>query len=260
MADMETTEIMPDETSNAMDSILAEEPNTEEVSEETTDVSLEGELETSADEAIVSEETETETADSAEQEPLVEEPVATVKPIHIEPVEAPEDIKFNIDPDLVDNEVKTAIDTMANILSEQRRELSVERERLRVERNNAFSSKIDNCFDKHAESLPNLGKTADLKRDNAVYREELYAHAKIISERRNISIDSAIEETVSMFKNKDGEKVAAQKLITNLNKQKGKFTNPPTRKHTDAGSRKYTSESERARAVIDEAYKVAGIL
>ena len=131
---------------------------------------------------------------------------------------------------------------------------------MRLEREKVFETRIDSCFDSYAEDLPRLGSVPNkLTKDNGKFRREVFAHAKVDVEMKGMSWEDAIKQTVNMFKNADGENTTAKKLITKLNKQKGKFTNPPTRKKTSLSSRKFASEAERIRATMGEAYKKAGI-
>lgn len=223
---------------------VAEE--TEEVSEETTDT---------ADEEVTEAEkpTEVEQETSEEVSQVVERPQKDVVTEEIK------EIKFDLDPELVDPQVKAAIDSMAATLTEQQKAIAEERESLRVEREKAFENRVDKCFDRYSGDLDSIGNSTSLTEQNGKYRRELFQHAHVTAQIHGISIEDAIEKTVTMFKNMDGEQVTEKRLITKLNKQKSDFTNPPTRKKSSPMTRKFKTETEKVNYVMDEAYKAAGI-
>ena len=258
--------VVSEEVSNAMDEILNAEPETSEdvIDEAEEEVSEE----TDTDEEIVedeAEESEDDAADASEEAEVIEEKVKPVaKP---EPQrktdgvvrEEVKEIKFDLDPDLVDPQVKAAIDQIAGTLNEQQKIIAEERANLRLEREKAYEQRIDTCFDSYVKDLPRLGDSSKLTKNDGEYRRRLFQYANITAQLDGCPIEDAIKDTVQMFKNKEGEKQTEKRLITKLQSQKGKFTNPPTRKKSDVGSRKFASEAERVRAKMGEAYKKAGI-
>jgi hypothetical protein len=169
------------------------------------------------------------------------------------------EIKVDLDPDLVGADVKKAIDNIVSRINEQGKSLESETERLKQERESAFQQKIDGNFDRYSKQVPALGNSSTMTENQYKTRIELFRHAGITAEIRGISIEKAIEIEVNKFKNQDGEKVAQQRIIDKLNGQRKHFTNPPTRRHSDLSSRKFSSEEERKEAVMTEAYKAAGI-
>jgi hypothetical protein len=169
------------------------------------------------------------------------------------------EIKVNLDPDLVGADVKSAIDSIVSRINEQGKSLESETQRLQQERESSFQQKIDGHFDRFSKQIPQLGNSSNMSEGQYKTRLELFRHAMVTSEIRGIPIEKAIETEINKFKNQDGEKVAAQRLVDKLNGQKKHFTNPPTRRHSDISTRKFETENERKEAIMDEAYKKAGI-
>jgi len=266
--------VVPEEVGNKMDEILNAEPETsEDVTEEAQeDVSAE----TDTDEEIVEDvvedtteetvESEDKTVDASEEAKETEDKVeAKPEPQRktddvVRKEEEIEEIKFDLDPDLVDPQVKAALDKAAEVLNKQQKVINEEKKNLQLEREKAFETRVDSCFDSYEKELPRLGSTSNkLTEDNSKYRREIFQYADVTARLHGVPIEDAIKDTVQMFKNKEGEKAIEKRLIAKLQKQKGKFTNPPTRKKSDVNSRKFASEAERVRAKMDEAFKKAGI-
>jgi len=269
--------VVPEEVGNKMDEILnAETETSEDVTEEAQeDVSAE----TDTDEEIVEDvvedtteetvESEDETVDASEEAGVTEGKVRPEQKAKPEPQrktddvvrekEEVEEIKFDLDPDLVDPQVKAALDKAAEVLNKQQKVINEEKKSLQLEREKAFETRVDSCFDSYEKELPRLGDSSKLTEDNSKYRREIFQYADVTARIHGISIEDAIKDTVQMFKNKEGEKAIEKRLIAKLNKQKGKFTNPPTRKKSDVNSRKFASEAERVRAKMNDAFKKAGI-
>lgn len=202
-----------------------------------------------------------------------------------------EEIKLNLDENIVGADVKNAIDTMVaklnafgKNLNEQSKGLTEEQSRLQSERYAAYNNRIDGCFDKQAKILASESKKAgeakpiiDLgdssqfvgkqfnqlnrqQRQQVSLRTEIFRHAQVTSEIRNIPIEKAIEIEVGRYKNQTGEKVAEQRLLNKMERSRKRHTNPPTRRHSvsDIKSRKYATEAERITALMDEAHRQAG--
>jgi len=259
-----------------MDEILNREPETESggmLSEESAP-------DVSADANIDSEESQQETNEQAvvskdsaavEKEPEdaidtdVLDSIISGKQEEVQ-VQSPQDIKLDLDPEIVGVDVKNALDAIAVELSRQKQSLAsqqeslkFEQERLLKERNDAFTSQINNHFDKYAKDLPSIGETSKMTERQAMERKRIYAHADMEAKIRHIPMEQAISETVKMFKSVGNEKEIRTTLITDLNKQKSKFMNTPTRKQTSTANRKFASEDERIRARMDEVYNQIGI-
>lgn len=170
------------------------------------------------------------------------------------------EIKVNLDPDLVGADVKSAIDSIVAQINQQGKTLESETQKLQVERDNAFQSRIDSHFDKFSKQVPDLGYSSTLTENQYKSRIKLFRHAMVTSEIDNVPIEKAIEIEVNKHRNQDSEQVASQKLIDKLNRQKKHFTNPPTRRNSsDLKDRKFATEEERKMAVMTEGYKQAGI-
>ncbi len=170
-----------------------------------------------------------------------------------------EELKVDIDPDMAGIDVKNAIDSTIAKVNELGKRLEQETLKLQQERENIYQHKIDSEFDKYAKDVPDIGKSNSITEKQYKTRIELFRHAGITAAMRNIPIEKAIEVEINKYKNQDGEKVAQQKLLDKLAKQKKHFTQPPTRRHSDLASRKFDSEEERKEAIMAEAYKKAGI-
>jgi len=254
---------LPEGFADQMDEALKEKSETTEVPEETT---VEEE-EVTIEETDVSEETTKVSDAEKEEKEETTEAGAEVTKKTSEEVEKPvvvekpqvEEIKFDLDPELVDPQVKGAIDSIADTLNKQQKAIAEEREFLRLEREKVYENRIDKCFDSFATDLPDVGNSSSLTEQNGKYRRELFQHAHVTAQVHGVTIEEAIKDTVQMFKNRDGEKAAEKRLVTKLQKQKSKFTNPPTRKKTDVSKRKFANKTERANAIMTEAYKEAGI-
>ncbi len=229
---------------------VEDEEITEEVSEDTDNTEVETEVEEKTSEEV---EKPVEKEATKAQETEKSEERLKEKPQEIE------DIKFDLDAEIVDPQIKAAIDSIAVTLTEQRKEIAVEKESLRLEREKVFENRIDKCFDSFSEDLTDLGSSSSLTEQNGKYRREIFQHAHVASQIHGISIEEAIKNTVQMFKNKDGEKTTEKRLITKLNKQKKTFTNTPTRKKSSPQTRKFKNETDKANFIMDEAYKEAGI-
>lgn len=244
--------VVPDNFSTAYDEVMSE--SSEEVSED-----VDEDVEESA-EAEEGEEAEvTEEVEDTESEEVSEETEEVVEQEEEPVVEAREEIEFELDEDLVDPSVKAALDKLKEGYNQQQKAIDEDRAKLKLEQEKVFENRIDSCFDKYNEDLPTLGSTSKLSKDNGLYRRRLFQHAQITAQMDGISIEEAIKDTVQMYKNKGSEKTTEKKLITKLNKQKTKFSNPPTRKNKSIDSRKFATENDRARAVMDKAYADAGI-
>ena len=255
---------LPDGFSEAFDNVMTE--SEEVVSEEIDETPDEDTTEVETDEEIVEEVEETEEAEVDEPAEAEETEVEAEEEPEKEPAKQPEakaeeveDITFELDDELVDPSVKAALDKVAGELNEQKKSIAKREEALRLEREQAYENRIDSCFDKFNSDLPALGSTASLTKDNGLYRRRLFQMAQVTANLDGISMEEAIQDTVQMFKNRGGEQKAEKALIGKLNKQKKKFTNSPTRKKKSIADRKFKTEAEKARAVMDKAYVDAGI-
>lgn len=170
-----------------------------------------------------------------------------------------EEITVDLDPDLVGADVKSAIDSIVAKINQQGKDLQYEQDQLQKERQSSFQTKIDGYFDRFSKQVPDLGNSSTINERQYKTRLEIFRHAIVTSEIRDIPIEKAIQIEVNKHKNQDGEKVAAKKLIDKLEGQKKHFTNPPTRRHSDLSTRKFASEEERKEAVMAEGYRQAGI-
>lgn len=189
-----------------------------------------------------------------------EKPAAAEEPAkETDSVVSTDEIKFDLDPGLVDPAVKEALEKVADRLNTQQKTIDEDRAKLKAEQEKVFENRIDSCFDKFVEDLPDLGNTSKLSKDNGLYRRRLFQHAQVTAKMDGISIEDAIKDTVAMYKNRDGETKAEKKLITKLNKHKTKFTNKPTRKKKNIADRKFKTETEKVNAIMDKAYVDAGI-
>jgi len=191
-----------------------------------------------------------------ENAPVQKEPEAP-KPTVTQTEKQAEEIKFNLDPDMVGVDVKNAIDKIASVLNEQRMGLSNERGQLQKERDIAFNMRIDSFFDK--SGLPDLGKTENLAKRQYMLRSELFAHANVTAQLRGIPLERALSITVDEYKNRVSPKEAEKRVLDKLEKQKHRFTNKPTRQVSES-ERKFTDEAERIEHVMEEAERSAGLI
>ncbi len=177
----------PEGFNDAMDEALAKDED--KVSEETTEVVDD----VDTDEEIVEEEvveSEDDTTDDSEESKTevkteVETTVETEKVVEtkVEPQrktddvvrEEPEELKFELDPELVDPQVKAAIDSMAATLNKQQKDIAEEREGLRLEREKAFETRVDSCFDSYEKDLPRIGNSSKLTKESGEYRKFILA-------------------------------------------------------------------------------------
>lgn len=170
-----------------------------------------------------------------------------------------DELKFDLDADVVGTDIKSAIDKIAEAINEQKRGLNTEKAQLEQQRNEAFNIRVDSHFDKLAKDYPELGNSTNLNRKQYNLRSELFAYANLTSGLRNIPLEKAMEIELNKYKNQGGEQQAEQKVLDKLRKHKEKFTNPPTRRHSSLASRKFASEREKIEAIMSDAYKQAGI-
>jgi len=201
---------IPADIAASMDEIFNREPETQ-----SSDVaSAEVAPDSSADENIDSAESKQETTEQAE---VSKEPVETEKApetINVElldsiisgkqnevKAESPQDINLNLDADIVGVDVKNALDSIAKelsaqkqMLSSQAEDLQVEKERLTKERNDAFTSRINNHFDKYTKDLPSIGSSEKLNDQQVIERKRIYAHADMEAKLRNIPMEQALDE------------------------------------------------------------------
>jgi hypothetical protein len=245
------------EFDEAFEKLTAEPEASEEVIEEEVEETAEAEI---SDDVV--EDTETEEATEVEEVEVEQEeepaPVKAEQPAQEEEVEVDE-LKLDLDEVTTDPDVRAALEKITAKLNDQEKSIVKREMALKIEREKAYENRIDSCFDNFAGDLPSLGNTSKLSEDNGMYRRRLFQHAQVEAQISGIPIEEAIKETVSMFKNKDGEKVTEKKLITKLQKQKSKFTNAPTRKNKSIKDRKFATEGERQRAVMNKAFADAGI-
>lgn len=242
-----------EEEAEADEEIASEEADTD-------DEIIEEEAEESEDEAVDGSEELEEEGNEEEAEPEKKAKPEPARKTDDVVSEEREEIKFDLDPDIVDPQVKKALDKAAEVLNEQQKSIDIEKASLKAEREKAYETRVDSCFDSYEKDLPRLGGSSKLTEDNGKYRRRIFQHAHITAQMDGVSIEEAIKHTVRMFKNQDGEKTAKKAIITNLQKQKKNFTNPPTRKKSSPKNRKFKNETEKANFVMDEAYKKAGII
>ncbi len=214
-----------------------------------------------------------EVLDEEQKEAPAGEKKVTEEPKVKEPEVKFDEFKFDLDPDIVGEEVKGAIDKVVARLNEQQKGLSEEKSRLKSDRDAAFNVRIESCFDGHTKELMveakesgdkapslDLGNSSKLNRQQKGIRHEIYAHAYVTSQIKRVPIEKAIEIEIDRYRNSGGDKAAEQRLLNKLDKQKKRFTHPPTRKNkASSADRKFTTEEERIRFVMDEAHKKAGI-
>jgi hypothetical protein len=252
----------PPEFDEAFNKVMADsvddstEVEDDTIDDDTTEVETDDELveevETEVDDTTEVVETEVEVEPEPAKAPVAKQPEAVVE-------EEVEEIKFDLDEDLVDPSVKTAIDKIADKLNAQEKSIAEREKALNLEREQAYENRIDSCFDKFNGDLPSLGNTESLTEDNGMYRRRLFQMAQVTANIDGVSMEEAIQDTVQLFKNRGGETKAEKALIGKLQKQKKSFTNAPTRKKKSIADRKFKTEGERARAVMDKAYVDAGI-
>lgn len=265
---------MPDGFEEAMDTALKTDETTEEVSEETEEV-----VDESTDEEIVEQEETTESEDEVVEtsEEVKEKPEAAKEPAQEKEPEKPdsvvskvEELKLEdvpeLDAELTDPSIIATVKAMqknnqmlVEKINSQAQSLAKTEEGARLEREKVYENRIDSCFDTFTEILPELGdmKTTALTEQNGKFRREVFQHAQVAATIHGIPIEDAIQQTVEMFKNRDGDEKAEKRLIGKLQKQK--FTNKPTRKKSTPSERKFKNETEEANYVMTEAYKEAGI-
>lgn len=164
-----------------------------------------------------------------------------------------------LDPDVHGQEVVNVLKSIAERQVQGSKILTEEQQKLQSERNEAFNVRVDDCFDRFSKSIPDLGKAEKLNKRQYMLRAELFEHAGVTARMRKVPLEKAIEIEVNKYKNQGGEKTAGQKLLNKLDKQKKRFTNPPTRRHSDVKSRKFATEEEKKETIMTEAYKEAGI-
>jgi hypothetical protein len=171
-----------------------------------------------------------------------------------------EELKFELDPDIVGPDVKNAIDQIASVLNEQRKGLSEEQKKLQSDRAAAFDMRIDDCFDRYSKELPNLGQSGNLSNRNKRFRTEMFAYADVTSRLRGVPIERAIAIEIEKFKNQGGKKAATQELIDKLNQQEKRMINRPTRRQSQQkGQKKYADAYEEADEKMALAEQEAGL-
>jgi len=183
--------------------------------------------------------------------------------------EAIEELKLNLDPDMVGADVKTAIDKIVDAVNvsrkeaqQIRKELLIEKEAIQVQKNAIHNERIDRCFDRFTKQVPSLGRSSKLSKYNSRIRHEIYDHAAVISRTRGTPIEEAIGQEVRLwqyrYQKPDAlKKEAQQTVLDKLNKQKGRFTNPPGRTPSKSVKKQFASEAEEADYTvrqIDEKY------
>lgn len=168
-----------------------------------------------------------------------------------------EELKFDLDPDVVGQDVKGAFDKMASVLNEQRKGFADERTKLQTEIDSAFNSRIDGHLDRMAKQTPDLGSSQKLTRKQYQLRAELFAHANVTATLRKVPIERALEIEVNNYRNRGGEKAAEKRVLGKLEKNKRRFTNKPTRKAGEVG-RKFKDDFEAAEYRMEQAEQKAG--
>jgi malate synthase len=106
-----------------------------------------------------------------------------------------EELKFNLDPDIVGSDVKSAIDKITSVLNEQRKGLSEERTKLQSEVDSAYNARIDGHFDRLSKQMPDLGSSQNMTRKAADLRGDIFTVAAAISMRKNLPIERAEGQT-----------------------------------------------------------------
>jgi hypothetical protein len=173
-----------------------------------------------------------------------------------------DELKFNLDADIVGEDVKNAIDKMATMINQQRKGLSEEQQKLQTERDTVFNERIDNIFDGHSKGYPALGNTskAKLSRASQELRADVYAVASALSLRKGIPVERTMSRAINLFKNQGGKKQATKEIIDKLDKQEKRFTNPPTRRKSADTRPKFEDGYEEAEYRMAKAEQEAGLV
>ncbi len=186
------------------------------------------------------------------KEEVKEEPKEEVKPSKLDGLIA------KLDPDIHGQEVVDIMKAFAEQQKQDGKTLTEEQARLQKRESEAFNVEVESIFDKF--ELPDLGNSSKkLSRKEYMVRGELFAHARVTADLREIPIKEAIEVEINKHKNQGGEKVAEQKVLDKLEKQRKRTTNPPTRRHSDIADRKFANEEDKKEAIMEDAYQEAGI-
>ncbi|MDD4984077.1 MAG: hypothetical protein PHH82_04555, partial [Candidatus ainarchaeum sp.] len=72
------------------------------------------------------------------------------------------ELKIEIDPDLVDEKLKSGLDEIVRRINEQGKAIATESQKLKQEREEAFQNRIDSEFDRFEKVLPTLGNSSKL--------------------------------------------------------------------------------------------------
>ena len=186
-------QVVSDELSSKMDEIL--NVDSDEVSEDATDETVEENID---NETVESEDETVDASEEAEETEEEVEPEAKVKPKPQRKTDDVvskeiEEIKFDLDPDLIDPQVIAALNKTAESLNSQQKIINEEKESLRLEREKVFETRIDSCFDSYEKDLPRLGSVSKkLTEDNGIFRREVFSHAQITAQMHRIPIEDAI--------------------------------------------------------------------
>jgi hypothetical protein len=181
------------------------------------------------------------------------------KPANTDTKNQYKELKLDVDPDLIDEKLKTSLDEIVKRINEQGKVLESESQKLKQERENAYQNRIDSHFDRLEKTLPIVGNSSKLTENQYQQRIRIFRHALVTSEIDNIPVEKAIEIEINKIKNQDSEKVAGQKILDKLENQKKHFIHKPTRRHSEISSMKFDSDQERKEAIMAEAYKAANI-
>jgi hypothetical protein len=156
------------------------------------------------------------------------------------------------------NSTITAINEMRGTMDESREVVDAksQMERLQV---------ANDVFDKAAKTFPELGTTEKLPRaldgrfntrsPEIQLRTEI-CEVALTFEKTGIPFDKAMQEALTWYKGKKGDKSIQRKVVKDINKQKKKFLARPTQKKY---KKTYASKDDEAKGTMDEIYADMGI-
>ena len=157
------------------------------------------------------------------------------------------------------NEVRTGLGKVQGRFTEQDKQDEGRRQALKLQDANKV-------FDEESKNYPELGLTGKMtKTDDGRYattsaefrtRSEIYGIAEVFN-ATGVSWPTSLKQALTWYAGKVGEKRAEQRLIADINKDKKRWVARPDHKKVE---REFASPNEAKKAIMQEAYKKAGVV
>lgn len=158
-------------------------------------------------------------------------------------------------------EVRAGLGKVQGRFTEQDKQVEGQRQAAKIQHANTI-------FDEESKNYPELGTTEKLSTTDTVSgkrvittspefktRSEIYGIAEVFH-TAGVSWPTSMKQAMTWYAGKVGEKRVEQRLISDINKDKKRWVARPDQKKVE---REFASPDEKKKAIVQGAYKAAGI-